>query len=53
LWAESPFGDSRGTFEDEAFGEEGSRIDSEGGRNGEEGFECGGVVEIGSEDRVK
>lgn len=28
-------------------------IDSEGGRNGEEGFEWGGVVDMGSEDRVK
>jgi hypothetical protein len=29
------------------------RIDSDGGRNGDEGFEDGGVVDIGCDDLVK
>jgi hypothetical protein len=40
-------------LEEEAFGDEGMSIDSDGGRKGDEGFECGGVVDIGSDERVK
>jgi len=40
-------------LDEDALGEEGTTIDSEGGKNGEDGLECGGVVEIGSDDLVK
>jgi len=39
LWLGFEVGESRGTLDEDAFGEEGIMIDSDGGKNGEEGFE--------------
>jgi hypothetical protein len=40
-------------LDEDALGEDGTLMDSDGGKKGDDGFECGGVVEMGSEDLVK
>lgn len=39
LWLGCGVGESRGTLDEDALGEEGITMDSEGGKNGEDGLE--------------